>query len=92
MERTRDENGNSSAIIVCHSYGCPFMHYFLSRAVNQAWKDTNVKAIVGVAGAWGGHYRTLYKYIGDANDDLLTMVFPQVKNSNRLTNKRSKAV
>ena len=85
LERTRNENDNSSVIIVCHSYGCPFVQYFLKRSdlVDQKWKDTNVRALVGVAGAWAGHYRTLYKYIGDERDDLLTNLFPQIRRVER---------
>lgn len=55
-----------------------FIHYFLSNRVQQDWKDRNIRAIIGVAGAWGGHFKALYKFYGNENDEPINMLFPRV--------------
>lgn len=78
LEKSRNEN-NRSAIVVCHSYGCPFIHYFLVNKVDQSWKDEHVKSLIGVAGAWSGHFKSLYRFFGTDMGDLLDVVFPRVR-------------
>lgn len=83
MERASAENKNSPVIILCHSYGCPFVNYFLSRELEKSWKDNYIRAVVGVAGAWSGHFKSLYRYFGVEYDDLLTLIFPGVVNAEK---------
>lgn len=79
-QKSYEENNSSSIIILCHSYGCPFINYFLSRELEDSWKEKYVRAVVGVAGAWSGHFKSLYRYFGTEYDDLLTLLFPGVVN------------
>lgn len=58
MENAYSTNDNSPVIIVAHSMGGPFMLYFLSRQT-QAWKDQHIKALVTLAGVWGGAVKAL---------------------------------
>lgn len=83
VERSYGENENSSVIILCHSYGCPFVNYFLSRQLEQEWKDKYIRAMVGVAGAWSGHFKSLYRYLGVEHDDLLSFLFPRIVNAEK---------
>ena len=47
-------NGNRKVTIVVHSMGGPVSLYFLTRVVNQEWKDTYIHSYVTLAGAWSG--------------------------------------
>ena len=49
-----EENGNTKVTIVIHSMGGPVSLYFLTRIVNQEWKDMYIHSYVTLAGAWSG--------------------------------------
>ncbi|KAH0481548.1 MAG: uncharacterized protein KVP18_001529 [Porospora cf. gigantea A] len=50
---------DSKVVVVCHSYGCNVLNYFLNTKVDEAWKDSHVDRIVSVAGAYGGSFKAV---------------------------------
>ena len=64
-------NGNTKVTIVIHSMGGPVSLYFLTRIVNQEWKDMYVHSYVTLAGAWsGGNAILQYLLSGPGNDSI----------------------
>lgn len=57
-EETYKINDNTKITFVCHSMGCPVMSYFFNQQT-QDWKDTHVKALVSLGGAWGGAVKAM---------------------------------
>ena len=49
-----DQNGNTRVTLVVHSMGGPVSLYFLTRIVNQEWKDAYIHSYIPLAGAWSG--------------------------------------
>ena len=48
-------------ILLSHSLGCPYTHYFLSK-MSQDWKDTHIKVWITLAGAWAGAAKLMRIY------------------------------
>lgn len=83
MERVHRKNGGLPVIIICHSYGCPFVHYFLTEKLESGWKQRHVRGLIGVAGAWAGHFHAFYKYLTDEPYDLLSGLLPDMRSIER---------
>ncbi len=65
VEKTYAANGNRAVVFICHSMGSPMALYFLNHQT-QAWKDKYIKAMVTMAGVWGGTVRAVKVFaIGD---------------------------
>lgn len=58
MIETAYERNGQPVLLVAHSMGSPFMLYFLHKQT-QAWKNTHIKALVTLAGVWGGAVKAL---------------------------------
>ena len=54
VERMYEENDNTKVTLLVISMGGPVSHYFLTRVVNQEWKDTYIHSYISLAGAWSG--------------------------------------
>ena len=54
IEDTYQLAGNKSVTLVVHSMGAPTSLFFLTKVVDQVWKDTYIKAYVTLSGAWRG--------------------------------------
>jgi len=68
IEETFERNNETSVVLVCHSMGSIMMHYFLQQQT-QAWKDKHVRALITLAGVWGGTARALKVFaLGDNLD------------------------
>lgn len=48
------QNGNTRVTLIVLSMGAPVSHYFLTRVVNQEWKDSYIHSYISLAGAWAG--------------------------------------
>lgn len=66
IEETSSTNGALPVVLVCHSMGCPNLRHFLSRQP-QSWKDTHIKALISLGGAWGGAVKALKAYASGEN-------------------------
>ena len=49
-----EDNGNTKVTLVVHSMGGPVSLYFLTKFVDQEWKDMYINNYVTLAGAWAG--------------------------------------
>jgi len=68
IEETFERNNQTQVVLVCHSMGSIMMHYFLQQQT-PAWKEKHIRALVTVAGVWGGTARALKVFaIGDNLD------------------------
>jgi lysophospholipase-3 len=62
IESTYANNSNSKVILLCHSMGSPMMLHFLQSKTDE-WKDKYIRAMVTLAGVWGGTVRALKVYL-----------------------------
>jgi len=68
IEETFERNNQTQVVLVCHSMGSIMMHYFLQQQT-PAWKEKHIRALVSVAGVWGGTARALKVFaVGDNLD------------------------
>ena len=49
-----EQNENIKVTLVVHSMGGPVSLYFLTKIVDQQWKDTYIHSYITLAGAWAG--------------------------------------
>ena len=70
-------------IIICHSYGCPFVHYFLTEKLEEGWKNRYVRGVIGIAGAWAGNFHALHKFLSIEPHDLLSKLVPGIMRTER---------
>ena len=49
-----EQNGNTKVTLLPISMGGPVSLYFLTRVVNQEWKDTFIHSYIPIAAAWSG--------------------------------------
>ena len=49
-----EDNGDTKVTLLVLSYGGPVSHYFLTKIVDQEWKDTFIHSYVSLAAAWSG--------------------------------------
>ncbi|KAL9974221.1 hypothetical protein ACROYT_G011236 [Oculina patagonica] len=66
IEDTYTKNNKTRVVLLSHSLGCPYTHYFLSK-MSQDWKDTHIKVWVTVAGAWAGTAKLMRIYASGTN-------------------------
>lgn len=57
-EETYQQNNNTPVVFIVHSMGGCMTLKFL-RSQTQKWKDQYVRAMVSLAGAWGGAVKAL---------------------------------
>lgn len=79
VEKAYADNDNTPIILICHSMGSPNMLYFLNRQ-KQAWKDKYIRALVTLAGVWGGTVRAMKVFaVGEYSRhlvfDMLSCIF-----------------
>ena len=58
VEHSYDTNDNQSVILLAHSMGSPLSLYFLNQ-MSQKWKDKYIRALMTLAGVWGGSVKAL---------------------------------
>ena len=49
-----DQNDNIKVSLLAIGMGGPVSHYFLTRVVNQEWKDTYIHSYIPIVAAWSG--------------------------------------
>ena len=54
VEEMYEQNGNAKVSLLALSMGGPVSHYFLTRVVNQEWKETYIHSYIPVVAAWSG--------------------------------------
>lgn len=58
VEETYQKNNNTPIVFIAHSMGGCMTLKFL-RSQTQGWKDKYIRAMVSLAGAWGGAVKAL---------------------------------
>lgn len=58
VEETYQQNNNTPVVFIVHSMGGCMTLQFL-RSQTQSWKNKYVRALVSLAGAWGGAVKAL---------------------------------
>jgi len=66
VERAYRENGNERVSFICHSMGCLYGLYFLNQNTQQ-WKDTYMRSMISLAGAYGGSVKAMKAYASGDN-------------------------
>jgi lysophospholipase-3 len=61
VEDTYHLNNNTKVALLGHSMGNPYALYMLNHQ-SQEWKDKYVKALITLAGPWGGAVKVLRLY------------------------------
>lgn len=61
VEETYAINGNKKVILLVHSLG-GLMTLAMLNQQNQNWKDKYVRALISVAGVWGGSVKAVKVY------------------------------
>lgn len=61
IEDTYRENGNTPVVLIAHSMGGPMCLHFLHQQA-QKWKDTYIRALISLSGAWGGSTKAIKVY------------------------------
>ena len=54
VETMYQHNNNTKVTLVVHSMGGPVSLYFLTKVVDQTWKDQHIHSYITLAGAWDG--------------------------------------
>ena len=49
-----EDNGNTKVTLVVHSMGGPVSLYFLTKFIDQNWKNKYIANYITLAGAWSG--------------------------------------
>ena len=70
IENTYQLAGNAPVTLVVHSLGAPTSLFFLTKVVDQAWKDTYIKAYVTLSGAWRGAAKVAMAFISGDNEGI----------------------
>lgn len=65
-------NGNNTRVtLIAHSMGAPTSLYFLTKYVDQQWKDTYLKVYVTVSGVWRGAAKALKAMASGDNEGIV---------------------
>jgi len=54
VEETYLANNNSAVHLIGHSFGSPYIYYFLSKVAPQDWKDKYIKSFISLSGPFLG--------------------------------------
>lgn len=61
IEDTYAANGNKKVVLLVHSLGA-LMTLTMLNQQSQSWKDTHIRAMISLAGAWGGSAKAVKVY------------------------------
>ena len=84
IEETYQLAGNKPVTLVVHSLGGPTSLFFLTKVVDQAWKDTYIKAYVTLSGVWRGAAKAAMAFVSGDNEGVFV-----VSNANSRSTDRS---
>ena len=71
MEKTFASGGDKKVVLVVHSMGAPVTLYFLTKIVDQAWKEKYVKAFICISGVWRGAANALVALVSGQNEGIV---------------------
>ena len=63
-------NGNQRVVLIAHSMGAPTTLYFLTKVVDQNWKDTYIRDYITVSGVWRGCSKAAKAFTSGDNEGI----------------------
>ena len=57
-------------VLLAHSMGSPNTLFFLTKFVNQTWKDKHIRTYITVSGVWHGAGRSIRSLVSGSNDHI----------------------
>ncbi len=64
-------NGKQRVVLVVHSMGAISSLFFLTKYVDQSWKDTYIRSYVSIAGAWQGAAKSVKAFASGDNEGII---------------------
>lgn len=71
IEKTYANGGNKKVVLLVHSMGAPVSLFFLTKVVDQAWKEKYLKAYVSMSGVWRGAANAAKAFVSGENEDIV---------------------
>ena len=71
IEDVYANGGNTPITLLVHSMGAPTSLYFLTKVVDQAWKEKYIKSYVSLSGAWRGLSKTVKMFSSGDNEGII---------------------
>ena len=71
IEDVYANGGNTPITLLAHSMGGPTSLYFLTKLVDQAWKEKYIKNYVTLSGAWRGLAKTVKMFASGDNEGII---------------------
>ena len=70
IETTFETNGQRRVVIIAHSMGSPNTLFFLTKYVNQTWKDIHIRTYITISGVWQGAGQMAKALVSGNNDNI----------------------
>ena len=70
IETVYNNSGQQRVVLLAHSMGSPTSLYFLTKIVDQAWKDKHIRVYVTMAGVWHGAGKAVKSFTTGDNEDI----------------------
>ncbi len=70
IENTSSINGNKPVVLVAHSMGSPTTLYFLTKIVDQPWKDKYIRDYITISGVWRGAAKAVKAFVSGDNEGI----------------------
>ena len=70
IEKTYSSNNNQKVVLIVHSMGAINSLYFLTKYVDQAWKDMYLRTYVSIAGVWRGAAKSAKAFASGDNEGI----------------------
>ena len=71
IEKTYASNGDMPVVLIAHSMGAPTTLYFLTKLVDQDWKDKYIKFYVTISGVWHGAAKAAKAFSSGDNEGII---------------------
>lgn len=70
IESTYTKNGKSPVVLLAHSMGAPTTLYFLTKFVDQPWKDKYLRLYITISGVWHGTAKSAKAFASGDNEGI----------------------
>lgn len=71
IEDVYNNNSQQRIVLLAHSMGSPTSLYFLTKIVDQEWKDKHIRAYVTMAGVWHGAGKAAKAFVSGDNEGII---------------------
>lgn len=70
IETTYVKNGHQRVVLIAHSMGAPTTLFFLTKVVDQTWKDTYLRDYITLSGVWRGTAKSVKAFTSGDNEGI----------------------